>query len=112
MVSGTPSSVLVERRITIGREAGVLLDIHDQSKGDQYYSRVKRTAVHRPHITRPQHSKRLSCVRGFSVFSSYCGVMADKRVAQVQQASSAILKLELSVIRGIPAGQLWTLHWV
>ena len=75
--------------------------------GEQSERMVIRTAMHRPQITRPQHSRRLSRARGFSVLSSYCGGMADKRVAQVQQASSAIVALIQSGFGESLLGQLW-----
>lgn len=47
-----------------------------------------------PHIIRPQQSKRRSSARGFSVFLSYCGEMADNSVAQVQHASCIIARVK------------------
>jgi len=47
--------------------------------------------MHFPQIIRPQQSSRRSSAMGFSVFSSYCGAIAARRVAQVQHASSLIL---------------------
>lgn len=57
------------------------------------------TAMQFPQITRPQHSKRRSCSVGFSVFSSYCGEMTDRRVAQVQHAWSIIVTGSVEKIR-------------
>ena len=48
--------------------------------------------MHFPHISLPQHSSRRSWAMGFSVFWSYCGVIADNNVAQVQHASSIIVE--------------------
>lgn len=52
----------------------------------------EHTAIQFPQMTRPQHCNRRSCSVGFSVFSSYCGEMIDKSVAQVQHASSIIMR--------------------
>ena len=52
---------------------------------------LEHTAMHIPQMIRPQQFKRRSCIMGFSVFSSYCGVVADSNVAHVQQASLFIV---------------------
>lgn len=66
--------------------------IEDQSRLLVWAIFQKHTAIHFPHVTRPQHCNRRSCSVGFSVFSSYCGEILEKSVAQVQHASSIIIR--------------------
>lgn len=67
---------------------------HRSTKSDLFYKASKkilhgeRTAIQLPHIILSQQSSRLLCALGFSDFSSYSGMILERRRAHVQQASS------------------------